>query len=43
VITDDDELTQGRLWLCTAAKQGLANVLALLGVSAPERMDREDG
>jgi arginyl-tRNA synthetase len=43
VITDDDELTQARLWLCTAAKQGMANVLGLLGVSAPERMEREDG
>ena len=42
VITEDDELTQARLWLCTAAKQGLANVLGLLGVSAPESMERTD-
>jgi arginyl-tRNA synthetase len=42
VITDDDELTQARLWLCTAAKFGVANVLGLLGVSAPERMERTD-
>ncbi|CAB4614825.1 unannotated protein [freshwater metagenome] len=27
-----------RLWLCAAARQTLANGLALLGVSAPERM-----
>jgi arginyl-tRNA synthetase len=42
VITEDDELTQARLWLCTAAKQGLANILGLLGVSAPESMERTD-
>ena len=27
-----------RLWLCAAAQQVLANGLAVLGVSAPERM-----
>jgi arginyl-tRNA synthetase len=43
VITDDERLTQSRLWLCTAAKRSIANVLGLLGVSAPERMEREDG
>jgi arginyl-tRNA synthetase len=42
VITDDEELTQARLWLCTAAKFAVANVLGLLGVSAPERMERTD-
>jgi len=36
------ELTQARLWLCAGTKQVLANLLALLGVSAPERMDRAD-
>jgi arginyl-tRNA synthetase len=36
------ELTQARLWLCAGTKQALANLLALLGVSAPERMDRAD-
>ena len=36
------ELTQARLWLCAGTKQTLANLLALLGVSAPERMDRAD-
>ena len=35
-------LTQARLWLCAGTKQALANLLALLGVSAPERMDRTD-
>ena len=32
------ELTQARLWLVEAARVGLAIGLALLGVSAPERM-----
>jgi arginyl-tRNA synthetase len=27
-----------RLWLCAATQQVLANGLAVLGVSAPERM-----
>ncbi|HSL10089.1 MAG TPA: arginine--tRNA ligase [Actinomycetota bacterium] len=43
VVGDDAELTQARLWLCRATKQVLANLLGLLGVSAPERMDRSDG
>jgi len=42
VVGDDEELTQARLWLCTASQQVLANLLGVLGVSAPERMDRED-
>jgi arginyl-tRNA synthetase len=42
VVTDDEPLTQARLSLCTAAKQTIANVLALLGVSAPESMERSD-
>ncbi|HEY1126427.1 MAG TPA: arginine--tRNA ligase, partial [Actinomycetota bacterium] len=42
VITDDEPLTQARLWLSTGAKQAIANVLALLGVSAPESMERID-
>jgi arginyl-tRNA synthetase len=42
VVTDDDALTQARLWLCAAAKQAIANVLALLGVSAPQSMERID-
>jgi arginyl-tRNA synthetase len=43
VVSDDDGLTQARLWLCAATKQVIANLLWLLGVSAPERMEREDG
>jgi arginyl-tRNA synthetase len=42
VVTDDEALTASRLWLCVAAKQAIANVLGLLGVSAPESMDRTD-
>jgi len=43
VVSDDDGLTQARLWLSAATKQVIANLLWLLGVSAPERMEREDG
>ncbi len=38
VVTEDASLTQARLHLCNSARIALANVLALLGVSAPERM-----
>jgi len=31
-----------RLWLCRGAKQAIANLLGLLGVSAPDSMDRAD-
>ena len=43
VLTDDAERTQARLWLCVGTKQVLANLLGLLGVSAPELMERGDG
>ena len=42
MLSDDEELTQARLWLSRATKQSIANVLGLLGVSAPESMERED-
>ncbi len=42
VVSDDAALTQSRLWLCTATKQVIAILLDLLGVSAPERMERVD-
>ncbi len=42
VVTDDEALTRSRVWLCSAAKQTIANALALLGVSAPESMERAD-
>jgi arginyl-tRNA synthetase len=40
VITDDRALTQARLWLSVATKQVVASTLALIGVSAPESMER---
>lgn len=40
VLSDDEGLTQARLWLCSGTKQVIANLLALLGVSAPESMER---
>lgn len=43
VLTDDAGLTQARLWLCVGTKRTIANVLGLLGVSAPERMERDGG
>ncbi|MEP6623581.1 MAG: arginine--tRNA ligase, partial [Acidimicrobiia bacterium] len=42
VITDDPTLTQARLWLAEAARLGLANALTVLGVSAPDVMERLD-
>jgi arginyl-tRNA synthetase len=42
VVGDDPELTQARLWLSRVAKTTLASVLGLLGVSAPESMERAD-
>jgi arginyl-tRNA synthetase len=39
VIGPDARKTAARLLLCAALKQTLANGLAVLGVSAPERMD----
>jgi arginyl-tRNA synthetase len=43
VLGEDAELTQARLCLCAGAKLAIRNVLALLGVSAPESMERDDG
>jgi arginyl-tRNA synthetase len=40
VVSDDDALTQARLWLSVAAKQVIATALRLLGVSAPQSMER---
>lgn len=38
VVTDDPELTAARLLLCRAVATVVANGLALLGVSAPDKM-----
>jgi arginyl-tRNA synthetase len=43
VITDDAELTQARLWLSGATRQVIASALGLLGVTAPEAMERIGG
>ncbi len=43
VVSDDAALTQARLSLSSAAKQVIANLLAIIGVSAPESMERLDG
>ena len=43
VVSDDEGLTQARLWLCAGTKQVLSNLLGLLGVSAPDSMERDDG
>jgi arginyl-tRNA synthetase len=43
VITDDEPLTQARLWLSTATKHVIAATLRLIGVSAPESMERIGG
>ena len=43
VVSDDAELTQARLWLSEGARRSIATLLSLLGVSAPESMERVDG
>jgi arginyl-tRNA synthetase len=43
VDADAPDLTQARLWLAAGTKQVVGNLLEILGVSAPERMDRLDG
>jgi arginyl-tRNA synthetase len=42
VVTPDEGLTRARLALSRATKQVLANALGLLGVEAPDRMERSD-
>lgn len=42
VDPDVPELTQARLCLAAATKQAIANLLAILGVTAPESMQRSD-
>jgi arginyl-tRNA synthetase len=43
VVSDDVPLTRARLWLSSATKEVLANLLGLVGVSAPESMERLEG
>jgi arginyl-tRNA synthetase len=40
VLSEDEELTQARLWMTEACRIGVANALGLLGVQAPEEMAR---
>jgi arginyl-tRNA synthetase len=40
-LVDDKELTRARLALLVATRQVIRNALAVLGVGAPERMDRD--
>ena len=40
-LVDDEELTRARLALLTATRQVIHNALAVLGVSAPLRLNRE--
>ena len=42
VLSDDPELTQARLLLVRATRIVIRNALALMGVSAPERMEPRD-
>ena len=43
VVSDDEALTQARLWLGLRDEAGHREPAGLLGVSAPEAMDRVDG
>lgn len=38
VVTDDRDLTQARLYLCTAVKNTIKNILVMLKVDVPESM-----
>jgi arginyl-tRNA synthetase len=40
VVGEDDEMSRGRLLLAAAARTVIGNGLALMGVSAPDRMER---
>jgi arginyl-tRNA synthetase len=42
VLSEDEALTQARLWLTEACRIGLADALGLLGVAAPDEMARLD-
>jgi arginyl-tRNA synthetase len=43
VVSEDDTITQARMWLCVATQRVIATALGLLGVSAPEAMERLAG
>ena len=37
-MTDNEGLMQARLYLCTAVKETIKNILTMLKISAPETM-----
>jgi arginyl-tRNA synthetase len=43
VDAEQPALSRSRLWLCAGTKQVIANLLTIIGVSAPESMERADG
>jgi arginyl-tRNA synthetase len=43
VDPEQPELSRARLWLCAGTKQVIANLFGIVGVSAPESMERDDG
>jgi arginyl-tRNA synthetase len=43
VVSDDASLSRSRLWLAAGAKQSVGILLDLMGVSAPESMERGGG
>jgi arginyl-tRNA synthetase len=38
VVTDDEKLSQARIFLCRAVHQVLQETLSIIGVSKPEKM-----
>lgn len=42
IISDDAQLTQARLTMCDCARKVIANALAMMQISAPERMEEAD-
>ncbi len=43
IISDDEELTQARLTMCDCTRKVIANALAMMQISAPERMEESEG
>ncbi len=42
IISDDEELTQARLTMCDCTRKVIANALAMMQISAPERMEESE-
>jgi arginyl-tRNA synthetase len=43
VDAEQPQRSRSRLWLCAGTKQVIANLLTIIGVAAPESMERADG